>query len=192
MLVVETAGDTRASPLSGLLILTGASHTGKTSVARAILDLAPQPVALLGVDRVIQDTLARPSGNPWREIPLAYELLRPQVEILLGRGWFVLLESTFTFIPDDGDPEMHLDQLRLLLKAAYQLSAPAMVVQLAPDRQTTIDRAVRTGRLPPGLVTKTLDLHEKAELPTGTLKFETAESSPEELAREILVRISAG
>jgi len=178
-----------ADTRSGLLVLTGASHTGKTSVARALLDLAPPSVALVGVDKVIDETLVRPPGNPWREIPLAYELLRPQVELLLRRGWSVILESTFTFVPDAGEPELHLDQLEALLHLADRLSRPSQVVQLMPGRETVRERAGTTGRLDPGVVARTLDLHEAATLPPETMKLEDGVSSPEDLARAILARL---
>jgi hypothetical protein len=178
-----------ADARSGLLVLTGASHTGKTSVARALLSMASPPVALVGVDQLINETLVHPLGDPWREIPLAYELLRPQVKILLCRGWSVVLETTFTFVPEYGEPEMHLDQLEAFLRITDCLSLPSQVVQLLPDRQTVRKRAAATGRLDLAIVAKTLDLHDGATFPPGTLTLGDEESSPEDLARAILATL---
>jgi hypothetical protein len=181
--------DASVSFPSGLLVLTGASHTGKSSVARALLDLVPPPAAYVEVDRVIQGTLVRPPGDPWREIPLAYELLFPQVEILLRRRWLVVFESTFTFVPGRGEPELHLDQLESFLDMAERLAVRSQVVQLLPDRETVSRRAAETGRLDTNVVSTTLDLHEAADLPASTLKISPGTSSPEELAGRILGRL---
>lgn len=177
---------TEAGNKGTLLVLTGASHTGKSSVAAALLDLVPPPAACVGVDQIIDDVLARPPGDPWLEIPLAYELLRPQVEILLRRGWLVVVESTFTFVPSQGDAQFHLDELEALLGLARRLAVPHAVVQLLLDRPTAKGRAGETGRLDPAVVEKTVELHEAASLPPQTLTLSSRDSSPEELAEEAL------
>jgi len=90
-----------------LIVLTGASHTGKSSVAAEILRLASPPVAFLGIDSTLDHTLVRPEGGRWEEIPLAYELNREQIAPLLRQGWTVVFESTFTYVPAAGPPEFH-------------------------------------------------------------------------------------
>src|SRR4051812_33086856 len=84
---------------ASLLILTGASHTGKTSVAQELLRLCPPPTAYLGVDKTLRTVLVHPPGDSWAQIPLAYRLLHAQAELLLDQRWFVIFESTFTYVP---------------------------------------------------------------------------------------------
>ncbi|HEX6687065.1 MAG TPA: AAA family ATPase [Solirubrobacterales bacterium] len=173
-------------PAPGLLVLTGASHTGKTSVARAVLDAAGPPAAFLSVDDVLATTIARPPGDAWAEIPLAYELLLPQVEKLLEKGWFVTLESTFTYVPELGAPEFHSDALQQLIQTAERHDAPWLLVQLAAGDDVARARADRTGRLDPDVVDRTAELHRAASLPETTLRLDSAERTPAELAELIL------
>jgi predicted kinase len=187
--VVEQAGakeNTRAR--GGLLVLTGASHTGKTSVAHEILHLAPPPVALLGVDQVLGQVLVRPLGNRWKEIPLAYDLMLPQLEILLREGWFVVLESTFTFVPKTGPPELHLDRLEQFCQVGANADVFVLVVRLALPRDRVLSRVRETAQLSPEVVAKTLDLHEAADLPPHVTNINPGYRSPRQLAMDILRR----
>lgn len=180
-----------ASP-GGLLVLTGASHTGKTSVAEAAARLGVPPIALLGVDSVIRRTLVRPRGDLWREgIPLAYEILAKELPIRLNESWLVVLESTFTYVPDEGRPQLHLDRLAGFVALATAQGRPATVAQLNAPREVVLERARRSGRLPPAVVEKTLELHDTADLPAGAIRVETEEKAPEEIASGLLGRVSA-
>lgn len=173
-------------PAPGLLILTGASHTGKTSVAEEILGIVRAPAAFLSVDEVLFKTLARPSGDAWAEIPLAYELLRPQVKTLLGEGWFVIFESTFTYVPESGPPEFHEEALRQLVAVAEQGRIPWTLVQLSAAESEVASRAADTGRLPHEIVSRTVDLHEVAALPGEPLRLDSTSRPPAELASRAL------
>lgn len=174
------------APAPGLLILTGASHTGKTSVAEEILGIVSAPAAFLSVDEVLFKTLARPSSDAWTEIPLAYELLRPQVETLLGKGWFVLFESTFTYVPESGSPEFHDGALRELVAVAEQRRTPWTLVQLSAAESEVTSRAANTGRLSHEIVRQTVDLHEVATLPGEPLRLDSTSRPPAELASRAL------
>ena len=177
-------------PAPGLLILTGASHTGKTSVAQALLRVTSPPAAFLSVDEVVLGTLARPPGNAWAEIPLAYELLTQQLELLLERGWFVVFESTFTYVPERGEPEFHAEQLEAAARVAERRGIPWLLVQLAADGDVARLRAEGTGRIAPEVVAGTIRLHEEARMPSSTLRLETGEATPDELARRILAELA--
>jgi chloramphenicol 3-O-phosphotransferase len=166
--------------------LTGASHTGKTSVAEAVLRLAGPPAAFLSVDDELANTLVRPIHDGWAEIPLAYELLAPQVEILLERGWFVVLESTFTYVPPNGSPEFHADALAQLIEPAERRGIPLLLVQLVADEDVARSRAHRTGRLAPDIVARTTELHSQATLPDPFFRLDVADTTPDELARRVL------
>lgn len=169
-----------------LLILTGASHTGKTTVAQAVLDLAGAPAAFLSVDDILANTIARPPESIWAQIPLAYELLSPQVEKLLDRSWFVVVESTFTYVPETGEPEFHAEALQRLIDMAARQDIPWLLVQLVTGGDVARARADLTGRLHPDIVDRTAELHEAASLPEATLRLHPVGETPVELAGLVL------
>lgn len=179
-----------AVPAPGLLILTGASHTGKTTVAQAILDRVGGPAAFLSVDDVLANTIARPPASIWAQIPLAYELLSAQLETLLGRGWFVVLESTFTYVPDDGEPEFHAAQLKQMVEIAQRQTAPWLLVQLRAGADVARARASQTRRLAADIVDRTAELHRSAELPEPSQRLETDGQTPDELALRVLTELA--
>jgi hypothetical protein len=171
------------------LILTGASHTGKTTVARAVLDAVEPPAAFLSVDDVLEHTMARPPRSVWAEIPLAYDLLEAQLATLLERRWFVVLESTFTYVPESGAPEFHADRLRRLIEVADQREARWSLIQLRTVADESAARAGQTERLPHDVITKTADLHESAALPAATVRLDSTSTPPEELALQALAAL---
>jgi hypothetical protein len=170
----------------GLLVLTGASHTGKTSVAKELLRLAPPPIAYLSVDEILSTVLIGPPGDPWTQIPLAYELLHTQAKILLDRGWLVVFESTFTYVPTDGDPEFHSFELEQLVGIAEGSKIPWVIVQLSTDADELSSRAESSGRLASNVVLRTSALHDAAILPGPTLRLDSSAKRPPELARHAL------
>jgi hypothetical protein len=182
----SSAATTRPEGTGGLIVLTGASHTGKSSVAKAITSAAVPPVARLGIDLVLDHTLVRSAGDRWENIPLAYELSRAQFRPLLRRGWTVIFESTFTYVPPDGEPQFHTGEIERTLAAAREESAAALLVQLSVDGDEAARRAAVTGRLDPTIVRATIALHEGVSLPDGTLRIELPGATPEEIGDEVL------
>jgi chloramphenicol 3-O-phosphotransferase len=168
------------------VILTGASHTGKTTVARAILESVPAPAAYLSVDDILETTIAKPSGSIWAEIPLAYDLLKPQLAMLLDRDWFIVLESTFTYVPTDGAGQFHATQLSQMINVARRCAAPWLLIQLATEDTVTRKRSDRTGRLPSDIVEKTIELHRNAVLPKPSRRLEVSDETPAQIARRVL------
>jgi predicted kinase len=160
-------------PAPALLILTGASHTGKTSVAEAILEKMPPPAAFLSVDNILTGTLRRPIGDTWSNIPLAYELLQAETSKLLEQGWFVIFESTFTFVPPRRNGEFHGSAVEGLIDEAARLGAPASIVQLRASREILLTRAQVSGRLDTSIVASTIALHERACFPLQQKVIET-------------------
>jgi chloramphenicol 3-O-phosphotransferase len=185
-LTQESADQPEFPASRGLLVLTGASHTGKTSVARSILDLKAPPVALLGVDRTLEQTLLRPREDHWSEIPLAYELLRAQAEVLLRAGWFVVMESTFTYVPSMGDSEFHDEEIERLEAVASGVGAPFLLAQLRVAETVVLERAEATGRLPLAVVAETLRLHNAADMPDQAIRVEASDLEADQLARSLL------
>jgi hypothetical protein len=172
----------------GLIVLTGASHTGKSRVAEAIRSLLPGPLAMLGVDRTLEHTLLSPGGDPWKEIPLAYLLIRAQLGILLSRRWFVVLESTFTYVSPTAAAEFHRSELDEVLREAERFEVPMIVVQLAASEPVLLRRGLDTGRLDLEIIRATKSLHDVADLPPGTIRIDQQGERPEVLAGRILDR----
>lgn len=131
--------------------------------------------------------LAAPPGDPWEQIPLAYELLLPQAETLLDRRWLVIFESTFTYVPESGSAEFHARELEDLVCIAERRRVPCAVAQLNASDEDIASRANDTGRLPSRIVAETASLHETAALPGTAIRLDSTAGTPEELARRSLV-----
>jgi predicted kinase len=189
---VNIGGAARKVPAPGLLVLTGASHTGKTSVAREILRLIPPPAAFLSVDDTLSTVLVRSPGDAWAQIPLAYELLASQAETLLDRGWFLVFESTFTYVPRSASPEFHDEELNRLIDIAERRGTPWALAQLSATDDEIASRAEDTQRLPREVVAHTTALHESAQLPGKALRLDSSVEPPSALAQRVLGAFGTG
>jgi predicted kinase len=175
---------------AGLLIVTGASHTGKSSVIRSLLTNLEPPVALLGVDDLLAMTLVQPRGDRWAEIPLAYELIQRQIGLLLARGWFVVVETTFTYVPLKGEPTFHWETLEQMVRLAEQHGAAWFLCQVEAPLELALQRSARSGRLPRQVVAATVELHDSAEIPEPVLRLSSADRTPDELAQTLITEFS--
>lgn len=182
----EEQSEAEVNSAPELLILTGSSHTGKTTVAETILAQVSPPAAFLSVDGVLENTLKRPSGDIWSNIPLAYEVIAADLAILLSRGWFVVVESTFTYVSANGGGEFHADALSRLIEQATRCAAPVRIVQLTATPEVALARAGRTGRLSPEIVAATIDLHRSARLPGTPLVVDTDAVAAPAVAASVL------
>lgn len=188
----DTAKERKAIPAPGVLILTGASHAGKSTLADAFLERLPPPAAVLSVDDVLEHQLRRPGSDKWSNIPLAYEILTGELELLLRAGWFVVFESTFTYVPPSGPPQLHLEALERVLDVADRNDAPAFVARVRAPLQALLARAATIDRLDPAVVTATFALHEADPMASlNAYQIDTGELSPAQAAASILARIEA-
>jgi chloramphenicol 3-O-phosphotransferase len=178
----------RSIPAPGLLIITGASHTGKSTIADEVLRAVSSPSASLSVDETLR-ALRRPEGEIWVDIPLAYRLIAAELNVLLDEGWFVVVESTFTYVSPEGEGSFHDIAIQALLSEARRHGAPTLLAQLTAPRDTILERARQTGRLDPSVVRETVALHAAAELPAQTLALDTTTTGVEGTARAILDRL---
>jgi hypothetical protein len=179
-------GAAETIPAPGLLILTGASHTGKTAVAQALVKKLQGRAAFLAVDEILERVLPVFDGDIWQQIPLAYELIAAQLPILLARGWLVIVESTFTYVPPDEPPELHRTEMERLLEQAESCHAPSLLVQLVADEEVALSRARTTGRLDPEVVAGTFAAHASTPLLGSSLRIDTALLDPDASASTIL------
>lgn len=134
--------------------------------------------------------LLRPPGDRWEQIPLAYELVTKELSLLLDRGWFVIAESTFTYVPPSGEPEFHGSVLSEWIRAASSRGAPCLVAQVLANLETILSRAERTGRLDPQIVAGTVELHTAVKLPGGAEAIDTDALDATEAAQQILNRLA--
>lgn len=174
---------------AGLLIVTGASHTGKSSVIRSLLPRLEPPVALLGVDDVIAQTLTRPTGDRWEEIPLAYDLIQRQIDPLLDRGWLIVVETTFTYVPLEGEASFHREALDAMIGLAERRGAPWFLFQVKAPLELALRRSEQDGRLPAQVIAATVELHESAALPESTVELLSEGGSPDALAESLVARL---
>lgn len=154
------------------------------------MELAAAPAASLAMDEIIENTLTRPPGNPWREIPLGYRLLERQCQVLLESGWLVVLESTFTYVDENGASEFHEAEIDGLVALASDRDIPYLVIQLWVDEETALRRAAETRRLPPQIVAETVRVHDDIDLPDPVLRLIGVDETPGGLARRIVAELN--
>lgn len=151
-------------PRPRLIVLTGPSHGGKSSVARGLVQALDGPKAWVAIDPIVE-TLALVPRDRWAEawevgLPVAYDVAEASVSILLEREITVMLESTLTFIPIDGrPPEFHADRLERFLALAARLGAEAHVFRVTAALDELVRRRALTGRLTDGVVEGTWRQH---------------------------------
>ena len=161
-------------------------------MASAVLEAIDDKAALLSVDDVLVRTLVRPRTHMWDQIPLAYELLEPQAVTLLERGWNVVFDSTFTFVPDRGEARFYGDVLKRIVACAADVGTPCLVVQLTAARETLERRASRTGRLTPEVVRATEGTHARPlVVDAPLLRLRTDDEDPSALAERVLAELCA-
>jgi predicted kinase len=188
----ERGGGSRPQGSGGeLLIVTGSSHTGKSTLIRGLLARATRPAAQVSIDDVIE-RLDFDSEDRWEHgLHLAYDQAASTTARLLAEEMLVLFESTFTYIPPDGRPgQFHLHELERLLAVASDVGAGRVVVRLVASTKDVAARRDTSGRLSEDIVLKTWQQHEKQALAgIRTITIDTSEVSSGEaidrLCREI-------
>jgi hypothetical protein len=171
--------------------VTGASHTGKTSVIRSLLPELRPPVALLGVDHILEHTLVKPTEEKWAEIPFAYRLIQSQLGFLLDAEWLVVIESTFTYVPGNGPGMFHMAALETMVEAAEGRGARSVVCQLETSAEIASRRSHEDERLDPVVVAETGRLHREAKLPRLTQAISAGNRTVREVAAEVKQHLPA-
>lgn len=170
-----------------LLILTGPSHAGKTTAARSAMRSLGVPSAHVAIDEIIA-WLDLAADELWEHgLPAAYDVAAEATDALLRRDFVVLLESTFTFIPDDDRPaQFHDDQLARFVRIGRDREAPVTVVRFGADLDELLRRQAGTGRLHRGVVEGTWGQHSASiELDVPIVDVATAGLAPEEMAARV-------
>jgi chloramphenicol 3-O-phosphotransferase len=159
-----------------LVIVTGSSHAGKSTLIRELLARIDRPAATVSIDETIAG-IDLPEPDLWDQgLPSAYTVAAGEAEELLMQGALVFFESTFTYIPPQPRrPEFHETQLRRLVDASERLGGNTAVLQLVATREDLIARLQASGRLPAAIVLETWRIHAQASFPAP--KFLRLDSS---------------
>jgi predicted kinase len=171
-----------------LLILTGPSHAGKSSTAQAILRSLESPAAHVAIDEIMS-WLDLSADDAWETgLPVAYDVAASAVETLLRRGFVVLLESTFTFIPgEDRRGMFHADELRRFIELGRTHGRQVLVTRLTADPSELLRRNAATQRMDRWVIEGTARQHEPP-LPVHVpvIELATADLSADEAAARVL------
>lgn len=170
-----------------LLIFTGPSHAGKSTAARATMRSLAAPSAHVAIDEIMS-WLDLATGDHWEDgLPTAYDVAAKATDALLRRDFVVLLESTFTFIPDDDRPgQFHGDELARFVALGCERDAPVTVVRLAAELGELLRRQAETGRLHRGVIEGTWAAHRAAvELNVPIIDIPTSDLTPDEIAARV-------
>jgi predicted kinase len=152
-----------------LVIVTGPSHAGKSTLIRELLRRAGGMGAVVSIDEEIEK-FQLPDAERWeRALPAAYEAAAERSRRLLRQGSLVFFESTFTYVPQERPPEFHLKQLQRLLEVAAEVDAEVAVLQLQTSREGVLARQRQTGRLTPRIVEETWRRHASEAIETSLL-----------------------
>jgi hypothetical protein len=136
-------------------------------------------------------TLVHPRGDRWAEIPLAYDLIQRQIDPLLTQGWLIVVETTFTYVPQEGEPSFHREALERMIGLAEHHGSPWLLCRVEAPLELTLQRSERDGRLPPRVVAATAKLHESTEMPEPILRLSSADHTPDELAKKLIASLPA-
>lgn len=142
--------------------MTGPTHAGKSSVLSVLSEQLDGPVAVLAMDDVLDQLKIPPAEDYWRvALEAGYDVLVASAEALLRRGFTVLLESTFTYVPlDDASPELHVPRIAELANVAAATGSDFAVIHLTATLPELIRRRRVTERLWDRVVEGSHQLHE--------------------------------
>lgn len=151
--------------------------------------MAPAPVAVVAMDEVLARVLINPDGDRWSEIPLGYRLIQAQVEVLLDAEWLVVVESTFTYVAADGESRFHRREMESLIQAARSRGARALLVKLDVGAGLALARQEATDRVSATVVSETVAIHGREDLPPDALILDSSAATPGDLAAAVLAAL---
>jgi chloramphenicol 3-O-phosphotransferase len=186
-------------PDARLIVLTGPSHSGKSSLAASLVETLAPPVAVVAIDEIVA-TLRLVSPERWADqwrlgLPIAYDVAEATVDVLLRRGITVLLESTFTFVPVDDQPmQCHAARLEAMIEVARRLEVCAHVIHLMAAPEELLRRRATTGRLNDAVVEGTWTLHSQSVPRAGDalIEIDTTTCDVASVARSVAALLSRG
>jgi len=175
-----------------LIVVTGPSHAGKSSVLTVLREQLDGPVAVLAMDDVLGQLTIPPAEDYWRvALEAGYDVLLASAEALLRRGFTVLLESTFTFVPlDDAPPELHARRIAELADVAVATGSDFDLVLLTATLPELIRRRGATKRLWDRVVEGSHQLHETFPGDGVQIRVDTTGQTPAAVAERLRRQLS--
>jgi len=175
-----------------LVIVTGSSHVGKSTLIRGLQSRADRPAAHVSIDEAIEGLDLEVEDRWEHGLHLAYEKAAAEAGELLGRGELVLFESTFTYVPPDNRPaQFHLHELERLIDLAAGLGTRVVVVHLFASLDDVAARRVETGRLTEEIVRITWQQHAGRRLShPELLQIDTSQLSPTEVVDQVWAKLA--
>lgn len=157
----------RPPAASTLIVLTGPSHAGKTTLARALqAAAAPRTTAYVAIDGLMEAITVTPDTDAWPVgLPVAYEMATAGLEAMAGRRSVVLFESTFTFVPPgEEEPQFHEEQLQTVMRLGSACYRDCVVVRVSATEASLLERGRATNRFSPDLLSAIAALHRQHPL----------------------------
>jgi predicted kinase len=184
----DAAGDNRRGAAGELVVVTGPSHTGKSTLIHELVGQLDRPSDIVSIDEVIGASKLPPELRWERGLHAAYDAAAERTSKLLASRGLVFYESTFTYVPPDSRPaQLHPEQLHRLLEIAAEHDADALVVQLTAPLEVVKSRQERTTRLTDRIVTEAWRMHAGTTLEVmRLLPLDTSELSAQEAAALVL------
>jgi predicted kinase len=182
------AGSSPVGPAGALVVVTGPSHAGKSTLIGELRSRLDRPAATVAIDELMERS-SLPLELRWEHgLTDTYDAAARQSIDLLTSGLVVFYESTFTYIPpDERPPQFHLDQLHRLLGLAREAGAAQLVVQLTTTSSELERRRSGTQRLDSVIVAETWRQHSSARLQVESLlRLDTSRLSAAEAADSVL------
>jgi chloramphenicol 3-O-phosphotransferase len=170
-----------------IVVVTGSSHSGKSSLILAMMSRSSRCTAHVAIDDVIEQIDLEHEDRWEHGLDLAYDEALGRVGRLAKQGALVFFESTFTYVPpDQRPPELHLAVLERLTKVASDAGADFTLVQLRAELADVLRRREESDRLAARIVRTTWHLHADNDLARlEALRVDTSEVSVDEAADEL-------
>ena len=169
-----------------IVVVTGSSHSGKSSLIRELMSRYPGHTAHVAIDEVIEQIEIEQDDRWEHGLDLAYEEASSRAKALAEEGALVFFESTFTYVPpDDRPPELHISVLDRLFKFAEEAQVDIVLVQLTTDLNEVLRRRNQSDRLAEHIVRTIWHQHAAGRLSAprllsvDTTRLSTAEAADE-------------
>ena len=171
-----------------LIVIYGAPHTGKTSLAREVARGLGDKSAVVSVDALLDDAIRLHDRDAHAELEMVYTQVRLLVANYLKNRYHVVLEGAFTHDRDGmlQSREQEIDQTLGLMR---NLAPSPLTVRLTASAETLRRRALDPERSPGIETVIRIDEAYRTRYGGRALQLSTDERSLAQLAAEIHSRL---
>lgn len=165
--------------VSRLVVITGASHVGKSTLAKRLSEALPG-LSVHEFDDLLDDSVD--SDFPEEGIEATFTALRRNVKAdLLARRGIVIAVTTFTIVPRRKSGRYLYSELESLVEIAREVGAKVEIFRLVVSLSQIIKRGTKTKRLPISVILRVW-FAERA----GAKKMNLQKYQPDEALHTIL------